>query len=126
MDSGVSTKLRKLRMCMRQLMRRSTRSRCWLVKTTTGSWMTVGRSRLVFFESNFVTKDGNGYVEDGRDIFDDDLDKESIAVASTSKGKGVKRKKKVAENAGRGNLQFMISNMPTKKKEVLITLCCVA
>jgi hypothetical protein len=113
-------------MCMRQLMRRSIRSRCWLVKTTTGSWMTVGRSRLVFFESNFVTKDGNGYVEDGRDIFDDDLDKESIAVASTSKGKGVKRKKKVAENPGRGNLQFMISNMPTKKKEVLITLCCVA
>jgi DNA polymerase alpha subunit A len=64
-----------------------------------------------------VDDDGNGYVEDGRDIFDDDLDKESIAVASTSKGKGVKRKKKVAENAGRGNLQFMISNMPTKKKE---------
>ncbi|RZC38424.1 DNA polymerase alpha catalytic subunit, partial [Asbolus verrucosus] len=66
-----------------------------------------------------VDDDGSGYVEDGRDIFDDDLDKESIAAAaSSSKGKGLKRKKKaVSENAGKGNVQFLLSNMPTKKKE---------
>ncbi|CAH1175786.1 unnamed protein product [Phaedon cochleariae] len=64
-----------------------------------------------------VDDDGSGYVEDGRDIFDDDLDSESIAQA-TAKGKGTKRKKKaVSENAGRGNLQQMLSNMPSKKKE---------
>ncbi|KAJ8955593.1 hypothetical protein NQ318_001423 [Aromia moschata] len=40
-----------------------------------------------------VDDDGSGYVEGGRDIFDDDLDLESIAQA-TVKGKGTKRKKK--------------------------------
>ncbi|XP_967510.2 DNA polymerase alpha catalytic subunit [Tribolium castaneum] len=64
-----------------------------------------------------VDDDGSGYVEDGRDIFDDDLDHASIAAASSKKNKGVKRKKNVAENAGRGNLQYLISNMPSKKKE---------
>lgn len=58
-------------------------------------------------------------MEDGRDIFDDDLDQQSIAAAAASGNKkGVKRKKKVAENAGKGNLHSLISNMPTKKKEV--------
>ncbi|KAJ8980710.1 hypothetical protein NQ317_019204 [Molorchus minor] len=61
--------------------------------------------------------DGSDYVEDGRDIFDDDLDMESIASASAI-GKGTKRKKKsVSENAGKRNLQFMLSNIPSKKKE---------
>ncbi|XP_063922765.1 DNA polymerase alpha catalytic subunit isoform X2 [Zophobas morio] len=65
-----------------------------------------------------VDDDGSGYVEDGRDIFDDDLDQQSIAAAAASGNKkGVKRKKKVAENAGKGNLHSLISNMPTKKKE---------
>ncbi|KAJ8920671.1 hypothetical protein NQ315_004810 [Exocentrus adspersus] len=65
-----------------------------------------------------VDDDGSGYVEDGRDIFDDDLDSESIAKATVVKGKGVKRKKKdVSESAGKGNLQFMLSNMSSKKKE---------
>lgn len=61
--------------------------------------------------------DGNGYVEDGRDIFEDDLDYESISHANNKKG--VKRKKKViTDNVTKGNLQYMLSNMPTKKKEV--------
>lgn len=57
-------------------------------------------------------------MEDGRDIFDDDLDSQSIAQASANKGKGVKRKKNVSENAGKGNIQLMLSNLPNKKKEV--------
>lgn len=58
-------------------------------------------------------------MEDGRDIFDDDLDEESITQAST-KGKGKKRKKKdISENAGKGNIQLMLSNMPNKRKEVI-------
>lgn len=65
-----------------------------------------------------LTADGAGYVEDGRDIFDDDLDAESIAVASKD-GTNKKRKKKaVSEQAVKGNLQFLLSNMPSKKKEV--------
>lgn len=73
--------------------------------------------RVIFFCFFFFTLDGSGYVEDGRDIFDDDLDSQSIAQAS-SKGKGIKRKKNVSEINGKGNIQLMLSNLPNKKKEV--------
>lgn len=63
--------------------------------------------------------DGSGYVEDGRDIFDDDLDSQSIAQSSANKGKGTKRKKNISEIAGKGNIQSMISNLPNKKKQVI-------
>lgn len=61
--------------------------------------------------------DGSGYVEDGRDIFDDDLDAESISKAA-HKGKGVKRKKAVSDPRSKGNLKYMLSNISGKKKEV--------
>ncbi|KAK4879037.1 hypothetical protein RN001_007183 [Aquatica leii] len=64
-----------------------------------------------------VDDDGSGYVEDGRDIFDDDLDAESIATAASKKGKGKRKSKGVSENAGKGNLQFLLSNLPSKKEE---------
>ncbi|XP_045472031.1 DNA polymerase alpha catalytic subunit [Harmonia axyridis] len=63
-----------------------------------------------------VDDDGSGYYDDGREIFDDDLDSESIANASSKKG--VKRKKKaVSDNIPKGDLKRMLSKMPTKKKE---------
>ncbi|XP_044750416.1 DNA polymerase alpha catalytic subunit [Coccinella septempunctata] len=64
-----------------------------------------------------VDDDGSGYYDDGREIFDDDLDSQSIANAS-SKNKGVKRKKKaVSDNVPKGDLKRMLSKMPIKKKE---------
>ncbi|KAF5306657.1 hypothetical protein FQA39_LY08846 [Lamprigera yunnana] len=62
-----------------------------------------------------VDDDGSGYVEDGRDIFDDDLDATSIAQAASKKGKGRKKNKGISENATKGNLQYLISSMPAKK-----------
>lgn len=75
---------------------------------------------MINFDAILWFLDGTGYFEDGRDIFDDDLDSESIASASKSKGgTSKKRKKGISENAGKGNLHHMISNMSSKpKKEV--------
>lgn len=50
------------------------------------------------------------------------MDSQSIAQASANKGKGIKRKKNVSENAGKGNIQLMLSNLPSKKKEVSVYL----
>lgn len=61
--------------------------------------------------------DGSGYVEDGREIFDDDLDSESIAQASKGSD-GRKRKKNVSKITTKGNIDAMLSNMPEKKKKV--------
>lgn len=65
-----------------------------------------------------VDDDGSGYVEDGRDIFDDDLDEESIKKAQKQgSSKGTKKKKAVSNNTSKGNLKYMLSNISGKKKE---------
>jgi len=59
-------------------------------------------------------------VEDGREIFDDDLDEESIAKQSKDKG-GRKRKSKNQDDSenskGSGNIRHMLANMQPKKKK---------
>lgn len=64
----------------------------------------------------FVVKGNSGYVEDGREIFDDDLDDESIQEARKHKVTGPKKTKKDNEKKRKGNIQSMIMNMPSKKK----------
>ncbi|XP_022162761.1 DNA polymerase alpha catalytic subunit [Myzus persicae] len=65
--------------------------------------------------------DVDGYVEDGREIFDDDLDEESI-VKEEKKGRGKKRSradKSFDEDHSSSNrdIQKMFANMPIKKKK---------
>ncbi|XP_049887428.1 DNA polymerase alpha catalytic subunit [Pectinophora gossypiella] len=63
--------------------------------------------------------DGTGYVEDGREIFDDDEIEDSyVATNSKDTGRGQKRKARVAaQPAAKGNIRNLIGAMPTKKKE---------
>ncbi|EZA46441.1 DNA polymerase alpha catalytic subunit [Ooceraea biroi] len=58
----------------------------------------------------------SGYVEDGREIFDDDLDEESIQEARKQKHTMAgPRKRKKEDGRKKGDIQSMIRNMPSKK-----------
>lgn len=55
-------------------------------------------------------------MEDGREIFDDDLDEESIQEAKKKKvSMAGPRKKKKEESTKRADIQSMIRSMPSKK-----------
>lgn len=74
----------------------------------------------------FLLVDVDGYVEDGREIFDDDLDEESIAKEE-KKGRGKKRSradKSFEEDLPSSNrdIQKMFANMPVKKKKEVSVL----
>lgn len=71
-----------------------------------------------------MSLDGCGYVEDGRDIFDDDLDEESIERKSKEKSGSSGRKRgrskvdaPVESGRAGGNIRNLIANMPIKKKK---------
>jgi len=74
--------------------------------------------------NGFLLVDVDGYVEDGREIFDDDLDEASI-VKEEKKGRGKKRirvDQKFSEDAHSSNrdIQKMFANMPVKKKKEVV------
>lgn len=70
------------------------------------------------FNSNYLL-DGSGYVEDGREVFDDDLDDENVAHA---KGAAKSRKDSSKGIIGKkSNIKNMLIGMTSKNKEACIT-----
>ncbi|KAI4501335.1 hypothetical protein M0802_003708 [Mischocyttarus mexicanus] len=75
-------------------------------------------SRTVINRQNddwIVDDGGNGYIEDGREVFDDDLDDSSIQNAMKHSNAGPRKKKKVTTKSKR-SIQDMIMQMPSNKK----------
>jgi hypothetical protein len=78
--------------------------------------------------SNIFIIDGCGYVEDGREIFDDDLDDDSVtsAVSQSKKDRagskrgrvGKKETNQMSSDSGgkSGNIRSMLMNLPAKMK----------
>ena len=69
--------------------------------------------------SSYSITDGSGYVEDGREVFDDDLDDEHVGNSKGTKTRG--RKKDSSKSGGpvkTSNIKNMFLNIPSKNKEV--------
>lgn len=71
-------------------------------------------------EEDWIVGDSgaDGYIEDGREIFDDDLDEESVQKQQKSKKRDRSGTHKIIEGP-KGNIEHMLANMPVKKKKVV-------
>jgi len=64
-----------------------------------------------------IDDDGSGYVEDGREVFDDDLDDGEVEKTRASKGKARKKDRGVPVKSS--NIKNMFMNQPSKNKDVI-------
>jgi DNA polymerase alpha subunit A len=65
-------------------------------------------------EEGFIVDDDGEYVEDGREIFDEDEDEAAAAAAASYKGP---KKKAKEQKKKRGNIKNMLMNMGAKKMD---------